>query len=144
MHYRNGQLFPMHRIKEYIISLIIGNFNLDHLGKVVSVNINWDFKNWGIVDIQYYISFKCTTYWYNIFIDYTPVAVIILAKFPVLYDIFLLPVYFIHSSLYCLITYPYIAPPSFPLPTCYHQFVSVSLSLFCYIHYLVLFFRVPI
>ena len=40
MHYRDDQPFPMHHIKEYIMSLIIGNFNLDHLGKVVSVNIN--------------------------------------------------------------------------------------------------------
>ena len=43
MHYRDDQLFPMHHVKENIISPIIGNFNLDHLGKVISVNINWVF-----------------------------------------------------------------------------------------------------
>ena len=33
-------------------------------------------------------------------------------------------IYFIHSNLYLLITYPYPTPPRFPLPTGNQQFVS--------------------
>jgi len=34
------------------------------------------FFNWSIVDLQYYINFRCATQWFSIFIDYTPLKVI--------------------------------------------------------------------
>ena len=34
------------------------------------------FLNWSIVNLQYCISFRCTTQWFNTFIDYTPLKVI--------------------------------------------------------------------
>ena len=39
-----------------------------------------------------------------------------MSNFPVLYNISLLLIYFIYSYLCLLISYPYFAPPSFPLP----------------------------
>ena len=33
--------------------------------------------NWNKVDLQYYISFRCTAYWFQVFIDYIPFVVII-------------------------------------------------------------------
>ena len=39
-----------------------------------------------------------------------------MALFSVLCNISLLLIYFIHSSLYLLIPYPYLAPLHFPLP----------------------------
>ena len=72
------------------------------------------------------------------FIDYTQFKVITKQglHFPVLYNTFLLLIYFIHCSLYLLIPYPYIAPLPFPLPTGTTSLfsISVSLLLFCYIH----------
>ena len=41
----------------------------------------------------------------------------ILVIFPILYNTPLQLIYFMLSSLYFLIPYPYIAPPPFPLPT---------------------------
>ena len=58
----------------------------------------------------------------------------ILTIFPVLYNIFLWLIYFIHSSLDPLIPYPYLAPPRIPVVTTGLFFVPVSLVLFCYIH----------
>ena len=43
-----------------------------------------------------------------------------LAIFPVVYNISLQVIYFIHGSLDFLISCPYFAPPSFPLPTDNH------------------------
>ena len=34
------------------------------------------FLNWSIVDLQYYVSLRCTIQWFKIFIDYTPFKVI--------------------------------------------------------------------
>ena len=42
--------------------------------------------------------------------------------FPLLYAISLYLIYFIHSGLYCLIPYSYLAPPLFPLSTGNHWF----------------------
>ena len=50
------------------------------------------------------------------------------------YNISLLLIYFIHSSLYLLILYPYLAPSLSPLVTTSLFSISVSLFLFCYIH----------
>ena len=60
-----------------------------------------------------------------------------------LVDISLQLIYFIHSSLYLLIHYLYLAPPPFPLPLVTTSLFSrsVSLFLFCYIHLFLLFFR---
>ena len=43
-----------------------------------------------------------------------------LALFPVLDNISLQLIYFIHNSVYPLIPSPYLAPPPFPLPTGSH------------------------
>ena len=51
---------------------------------------------------------------------------------------YILVTYFICSSLYVLVSYPYYAPPLLPVPTGNH---SVDLFLFCWIHLFVLFFR---
>ena len=55
--------------------------------------------------------------------------------------VYFLIVYFIHSSLF-----PYLASPHFPLPTVTTSLfsVSVSLLLFCYIRWFVVFFRLHI
>ena len=68
-----------------------------------------------VVDLQGYISFRCTTQRFNIFLDYTPFKVI-LAVFPVLYITSLHLIYFIPSSLYLFISFPYLAPPLTPPP----------------------------
>ena len=56
--------------------------------------------------------------------------------FPVLYNIFLQLIYFIHSCLYLLIPYSYLTfrPSLCPLRTTSLFCLSVSLFLFCYIH----------
>ena len=35
------------------------------------------FFNWGIADVQYYVSFRCTTKWFTIFLSYVPFIVIV-------------------------------------------------------------------
>ena len=35
------------------------------------------FFNWGIADVQYYVSFRCTTKWFLIFKSYVPFIVIV-------------------------------------------------------------------
>ena len=62
-----------------------------------------------------------------------------------LYNTSLLLIYFIHSSLYLLIPYPYFAPLPSPLPTgthwfvCFVNIVNKTMFLFCYIN----FFQIP-
>ena len=50
----------------------------------------------------------------------------ILAVFPVLYNISLWLIYFIHSNLYLLIICPYFIPPPFPLPTGNNWFITLN------------------
>ena len=40
------------------------------------VNVLGIFKYLGMVDLQFYISFRCTAEWFIIFIDYPPFKVI--------------------------------------------------------------------
>ena len=59
-----------------------------------------------------------------------------MAVFPCAVHIFLLFISLIHSSLCLLISYPYLAPSLYLLPTVYHEFVlciSESLSALLYI-----------
>ena len=51
--------------------------------------------------------------------------------------------YFVPNSLSLLVPYPFIAPPLFSPPTGNHSLFSISLSLplFCYIHYFVVLFQ---
>ena len=35
------------------------------------------FFNWGIADVQYYVSFRCTAKWFTIFLSYVPFIVIV-------------------------------------------------------------------
>ena len=64
--------------------------------------------------------------------------------FSVVYSIFLFLIYFMHTSWYLLISYPYLAPPPSlsPLVATGLFFTSMSLFLFCYIH-LFFFFKIP-
>ena len=66
-----------------------------------------------------------------------------LTVFPVLYNIPLYLIYFIHSHLYLLISYPYFTPPSslFPLVTTRLFYCICDLFLFCCI-YLFYFFLI--
>ena len=72
-----------------------------------------NFKNWSIVDLPYYISFRCTTQWFHIFIDYTPQKVFM--------EYWLFPVtlhfcdLFTSGSLYILIPFTYFTPSPMPL-----------------------------
>ena len=94
--------------------------------------------------LQYYICFRCTVLWFNIFIDYTLFGFII--KY-LLYSlcciIHPIVVYFIHSSLCLLIPYLYfdLSSSLCPLVTTSLFFISVSLFPFCYIHSFALIFR---
>ena len=78
------------------------------------------WKNWGVVDLYYYVQV------YNIVIHYFERLYAIysyhkiLAFFPVLYNISLYFIYFIHSSLYFLLPYIYSSLPPFPLLTGNH------------------------
>ena len=56
-----------------------------------------------------------------VFIYCSPFKVITKLDLPVVYNIFLYLIYFIHSSLYLLILYKYLIPPCFPLTSCNHQ-----------------------
>ena len=61
------------------------------------------------------------------------------------YNILLLLIYFIHSSLYLFVPYPYFAPHSIPLPTGNSQFVScicesVSVLLYTFVCFI---FQIP-
>ena len=95
-----------------------------------------------LIEIQliYSISFRLTIQWFNIFIHYVPLKVIIkywlyflrctIHSCSLLYMQWFVPLNFLHLTL-----------PSFPLPTANQQFsVSVSLFLFYYIHSLGFFF----
>ena len=67
----------------------------------------------------------------------------ILAVVAVMCNVCLQLIYFIHSSLYLLISNSYLAPrPSHaPLVSTSLFSISMSLFLFCYIHWFVVFFR---
>ena len=95
------------------------------------------YFSWCIVDLQYYISFRCIAQWFRIFINYIPLNIIIKQwlYFPMLCNIALFLIYFIHSNLYLFIPHPY-------LPLCtslFYKFVlyiceSVSVLLNICIH----------
>ena len=88
------------------------------------------FFYWGIIDVQYYISYKCTIYWFTIFKGFTPFIVIIKYWLYFLYykhkDTFILIACFIRNSLYLIISYHYIAPPPSPLPFGNHWLVLLE------------------
>ena len=57
--------------------------------------------NNNIFNLQYYISFRCTTEWISIFIDYTPFKIIIKYwLYSMCWTVFLVYYFFIHSSSY--------------------------------------------
>ena len=54
----------------------------------------------------------------------------------------LLVAYFIHNTLYLLLSYHYLVPPHFPLPSGNHiASLYLSLLLFCYVSLFVVFLR---
>ena len=94
---------------------------------------------WSILDLWYYISFRCTTQWFSVFIYR------LYSKFTINVDYILCAVkyihvliYFMHSIWFLLISYFF--PLSFsPSATTSLFSRSVSLFLFCYIPSFVLF-----
>ena len=96
------------------------------------------------VQLIYNIIFT-SDYSINIFIDYTPFNIITkwMPHFPVLYNIALLFIYFIHSSLYLLILcHQLVAPPSLSLMVT-TILSSISVNLFCFVIYIHLTFQIP-
>ena len=94
------------------------------------------------VDLQYYIIFRYTTWWFSIFKDYTPNKVI--KSDSISHAVhYILVSYFILISVYFLIPFSYLAPP--PITRCTDknnhlsdlyscEFVSVLVHLFiCFI-----------
>ena len=58
-------------------SCFLVKYNSLHASIVcVCVCVFFFFLYWSVVDLQYYTSFKNTTQWFNIFIDYTPYNII--------------------------------------------------------------------
>ena len=99
------------------------------------------FFNWSTVDLQCYVSFRCTAKWIaytytyiRSFLDSFPILVTTeyWVEFPVVYSRFLSVVYFINSSVYMSIPISQFIPPPFsPLVTIRLLSISVTLFLFC-------------
>ena len=84
-----------------------------------------------IVDLQYYISFRCTTQWFNIFLGYNLFKAIIKCWLHSLCCTLHSCIFFIlyFSSLYLLIFYVYLAPLPPALPLLVTNLFSLSLFL---------------
>ena len=82
---------------------------------------------WSIVDLQYYVSFRCTTKWFSYILFQIIFHNMFLQDFE--YNSlcctlkYLLLVYFIYSSLYLLIPYSWFVLPSTLFPFGNHKFV---------------------
>ena len=82
------------------------------------------FLNWCIVQLMYHIiCFRYTIYWFTIFKCYIPFIIFIKYWLYPCVVHYILVAYFVSSSLYLSLTYPYIAPTPIPLSTRNHSFV---------------------